>query len=179
MGDGDDRPNGKGFELNNIQEDLNPAHELSQIVLAKSKEQVQDIYRKVFETIFSQKSRKGPATLIMALSMILVVCGILMAIIVGIFNSSQFVEAVKPLRSNKALVVSVEIILAAVTFITGIWGIASYLIKNKIFIAILGALYAFLVVIHGGCSAIFTSLSNLRDEDMQALCPVKKLSLDF
>jgi hypothetical protein len=38
MGDGDDRPNGKGFELSNIQEDLNPAHELSQIVLAKSKE---------------------------------------------------------------------------------------------------------------------------------------------
>ena len=107
MGDDGNQREDQNAELSNILEDDSSPHDtLRKIVVAKSKEQVQDIYRKVVEALISQKSRKGPATCIMAISIILVVCGILMAIIVGIFNNSKFVEAVKPLRNNKPLVIS-------------------------------------------------------------------------
>ena len=106
----------------------------------------------------------------MALAMILVVCGVLISMIVVSFTDSEFVEAVKPLSDNKNLIVSTLVMVAAITFITGVWGIASYSIKNRIFIAIFGGLCAFLAVVHGGCGTIFNSLANIQDEDMQNVC---------
>lgn len=119
----------------------------------------EDIYRKIIEFVFRQKHRSGPGTVVMALAMILTVCGVMIAISVTTFNESKFIESVEPLRENKNLVTSTLTVAAAITFITGIWGIASFKIENKLFVGIFGGLAAFVIVINGGIFAIFSSLT--------------------
>lgn len=125
----------------------------------------------MIEFVFRQKHRSGPGTGVMALAMIITVCGVLIAIFATTFNDSKFIDNVEPMRKNKNLIISTLAVAGSITFITGIWGIASYKIENKIFVGIFGGLTAFVIVINGGIYAVFNSLTKLREEDMVTVCP--------
>ena len=60
---------------------------------------------------------------------------------------------------------------SCITFVTGLWGITSFRVKNKFFIAAFGGLVAFLVIVHAGCAAIFDALSSVDESELQVVCP--------
>ena len=117
------------------------------------------------------QGRVGPASFVMALSVGLAICGIFMAISAKMFDSTKMTEEFKPARDKKDLVVTTMIAVAAILFVTGLWGIATYKIKNRIFISIFGLAAAAMAVICFGFGAIFNALANLSDNAMESVCP--------
>ena len=133
-----------------------------------------DFYTKAIKFMFVKpcgKSRDNPAMIVMVLSIILALCGMMLGITVNILEGSSFMEAFKPLREKKDLATSNLILMAAFTFVTGLWGIATYRIKNRIFVSIFGFGCAFIAVVAGGVSTILNALSNLDEETMNSVCP--------
>ena len=74
------------------------------------------------------------------------------------------VEEFKPARDKRGLAVSTLIAVTAMLIVTGLWGIATYKIKNRVFVSIFGLAIAAMAVILAGCGAIFSALANLTDE---------------
>ena len=109
--------------------------------------------------------------IVMALSIIMALCGMMLGISAEIFDSSNFVEAFKPLRAKRDLATSALIIMAALAFVTGLWGIGTYRIRNRIFVAIFGGAAIAIAVVAGGLAAILNSLTNLDSETMNSICP--------
>ena len=95
------------------------------------------------------------ATSILAFSVLLAVCAILLFIASQMFANTDLVEAFKPLRDNKETASRGLIIVAAVIFVTGLFGIGAFKIRNKIFMMVFGFLLAGIIVILGGFIAIF------------------------
>ena len=100
----------------------------------------------------------------MALSIMLILCGILMAIAAQMFDSAKLNEEFKPARDNRKLAVRTLVAVTAVLFVAGFWGIATYKIKNRIFVSIFGLATVAMAVILVACGAIFNALANLSDE---------------
>ena len=133
-----------------------------------------DVYRFISQKCFGRiTSRSGPASFILTLSLGFVVCGILLAAASVYYGDSAFVEALKPLRNSQDLVVSSLVATACITFVTGLWGITSFRVRNKFFIAAYGGLVAFLIIVHAGCAAIFDAMAGLKEEDLEVVCPGK------
>ena len=61
--------------------------------------------------------------------------------------------------------------MTATLFVTGFWGIATYKLKNKMFVSVFGLATVAMAVILTACAAIFNALANLSDEQMNAVCP--------
>ena len=112
----------------------------------------------------------------MALSIMLVLCGILMAIAAQMFDSAKLNEEFKPARDKRKLAVRTLVAVTTVIFVTGFWGIATYKIKNRIFVSIFGLATIAITVILAACGAIFNALANLSDEQMNAVCPSSSTS---
>ena len=112
----------------------------------------------------------------MALSILLVLCGILMAVAAQMFDSAKLNEEFKPARDKRKLAVRTLVAVTAVLFVTGFWGIATYKIKNRIFVSIFGLATIAMAVILVACGAIFNALANLSDEQMNAVCPSSSTS---
>ena len=117
------------------------------------------------------QSRIGPATFILALSTLLVICGILMAIAAQMVDSAKLTEEFKPARDKRKLAVRTLVAVTAVLFVAGFWGIATYKIRNRVFVSIFGLGTSALVVILAATGTIFSALANLSDEEMNAVCP--------
>ena len=94
-----------------------------------------------------------------------------MAIAAQMFDSAKLNEEFKPARDKRKLAVRTLVAVTAVLFVTGFWGIATYKIKNRIFVSIFGLATAAMAVILSACGAIFSALANLSDEQMNAVCP--------
>ena len=95
------------------------------------------------------------------------------------FASSELVEAFKPLRDNKETASKGLIIVAAIIFVTGLFGIGAFKIKNKFFMMLFGVLLAGVIVVLGGFIAIFGGLANLDENALKSFCPKKNTNLDF
>ena len=108
----------------------------------------------------------------MALSILLVLCGILMAVAAQMFDSAKLNEEFKPARDNRKLAVRTLVAVTATLFVTGFWGIATYKLKNKMFVSVFGLATLAMAVILSACAAIFNALANLSDEQMNAVCPL-------
>ena len=119
------------------------------------------------------------ATSILAFSVLLAVCAILLFIASQMFANTDLVEAFKPLRDNKETASRGLIIVAAVIFVTGLFGIGAFKIRNKIFMMVFGFLLAGIIVILGGFIAIFGGLANLDSATLHRFCPEENTNLDF
>ena len=106
----------------------------------------------------------GPALLVLVLSIVLVICGILMAISASMFSSAKLIEEFEPARDKKDLGSSAMLAVTVVLFVTGLWGMATYKIKNRVFVSIFGMGASALAVICGGAYTAFNALANLTDE---------------
>ena len=63
------------------------------------------------------------------------------------------------------------IIFAVVMIVTGLWGIASFKVTNKIFITIYGVATMIITVVMIGMSILFKELSQISDATMNSPCP--------
>ena len=117
------------------------------------------------------KGRNGPATFVLALSSLLVISAILMAVAAQMVDSAKFNEEFKPARDQRKLAVSTLIAVTAILFVTSFWGIATYKIRNRIFVSILGLATAAMAIMLSATGAIFSALANLSDAEMNAVCP--------
>ena len=123
--------------------------------------------------------RECCATSVLAFSVLLAVCGIMLFIASQMFANTELVDAWKPLRDNKDTASRGLIIVAAVIFVTGLFGIGAYKIKNKIFMGVFGIMLAGIIVILGGFIAIFGGLANLDSVALHRFCPEENTNLDF
>ena len=87
-----------------------------------------------------------------------------MSISAKMFGSAKMPEEFEPLRKRKDIIVTAMIATAAVLFVGGLWGIATFKIKNRIFVSIFGLLAGCMACILGGLSAILYSLANVSDK---------------
>jgi len=70
---------------------------------------------------------------------------------------------------------------ACVCFVVGLWGIATYKVTHRLFIAVYGLGVATLTVILTGFTFIFWTMANLDNNLMEAFCPGQnaELNLEF
>ena len=143
-----------------------------------------DIYTIACKACFSQPcndSRHGPALCVMTLSIMLLFCGIMLGVSAAALYQQPFFEHFAPAREYRDVVTNFLIMTTCVTFVVGLWGIGTYKVTHRLFIATYGLGVGSLTVILTGFTFIFWTLSNLDNEMMEAFCPGKpwKLNEEF
>ena len=145
-------------------DDKEEAKQADNQMKGKKSDPTTDIYKKVIKFLMVRpcgNRRECCATSVLAFSVLLAVCAILLFIASQMFANTELVDAFKPLRDNKETASRGLIVVAAVIFVTGLFGIGAFKIKNKVFIMIFGFLLGGIIVISGGFIAIFGGMANM------------------
>ena len=101
----------------------------------------------------------------------IVVCGLMLLIAANQYSDQEFVENFEPVRKYQKIMTKTIMIVALVVIVTGLWGVAAYKVKQKLFIITYGLAVAALTAIMTGFEQVFDSLANMSDDQMKMICP--------
>lgn len=118
-----------------------------------------------------KEDRNVAANSVLSFSLLLCLCAIMIGVSAIAFEDQGFIDSFGPAKPYKRTVTYMLIITACVTFVTGLWGIATKKIDNKKFIAVFGGVICALTIILLGFQQIFSALANIDDDTMSAVCP--------